>query len=146
MKTTVEEEVHRVVNRTADMHLEFLVSLSDAVTEATTWSITDTDCVADQWESVIYAITSNQQMHFKTEFSICLIEYKVWWNSLVFQELRKAIEQCVIHFSYPTMHHVSHISLSIRCMDSADNFTTTLSEQLHIDNVNEAYQSRHQVN
>jgi hypothetical protein len=41
---------------------------------------------------------------------------------------------------------VSHISESIRQMDSCDNVPTDLSEQLHIANVNEAYWSRNKVN
>ena len=41
---------------------------------------------------------------------------------------------------------MSHISLSIWRMGSGDNFTTDISEQLHIANVKEAYRSTNEVN
>jgi len=44
------------------------------------------------------------------------------------------------------MHRVSHISESIRRMGSGDNFTTDISEQLHIANLKEAYRSTNKVN
>jgi len=44
------------------------------------------------------------------------------------------------------MHLVSHISGSIRRMGSGDNFTTDISERLHIANVKEAYRSTFKVN
>jgi hypothetical protein len=51
-----------------------------------------------------------------------------------------------MHFGYPTMHLVCHISESIRWMDSNVNFTTYISEQLHIINVKEAYRSSNKLN
>jgi len=44
------------------------------------------------------------------------------------------------------MHLVSHISESIQQMGSGDNFTTNMSEWLHIGNVKEAYRSTNKVN
>jgi len=44
------------------------------------------------------------------------------------------------------MHLVSHISKSIQRMGSGDNFTTNISELLHIGNVKEAYRSTNKVN
>jgi hypothetical protein len=44
------------------------------------------------------------------------------------------------------MHLVSYISESIRQMGCGDNFTTDISEQLHIANVKEAYRSSSKVN
>jgi hypothetical protein len=52
----------------------------------------------------------------------------------------------VIHFKYPKMQFVSHISESIRRMGSGDNFTTDISERLRITNVKEAYRSSNKVN
>src|SRR5258705_13475975 len=52
----------------------------------------------------------------------------------------------MIHFGYPKMHLVSHISEAIRRMGSGDNFTTDISERLHISNVKEAYRSTNKVN
>ena len=47
IKTAAEEEVDGVANMTADKHVEIQVPLSDAETEATTQSITDTDCIVN---------------------------------------------------------------------------------------------------
>jgi hypothetical protein len=47
MKTDPEEEDYGVANMTADKHVVFQISLSDAKTKATTWSIGDMDCVVN---------------------------------------------------------------------------------------------------
>jgi len=114
MKTAAEEEAYGAVNMTADKHVQFQVCLSDAEIEATTWSISDTERVVNQLEREIYGITLKDQMLFRKEFSICLVEFEAWWQAIGVQELRKTIEQHVIHFGYAKMHLVSHISESIR--------------------------------
>jgi hypothetical protein len=146
MKTVAEEEVYRAINMTADKREEFQVRLSDAETEATIWSIADTDRIVSQLEREIYGITLNKQMRFKKEFSIRLIEFEASWQAIGVQELRKTIEQRVIHFGYAKLHLVSPISESIRRMCSADNFTTDIAERLQIGNVKEAYRSTNKVN
>jgi len=139
MQTAADEEVYGAVIMTADKHVEFQVRLSDAETEATTLSLAAIDRIVSQLEGEIYGITSNEQMQFIQESSIHLMEFEAWWQAIAVQELRKTIEQCVIHFGYSTMHLVSHISESILAMGSRDNFTTDISEWLHIGNVKEAY-------
>jgi len=146
MKTAAEEEVYGAVNMSTDKCVEFQVCLSDAETEATTWSLADIDRIVSQLESEIYGITSNEQMQFNQELSIRLIKFEAWWQAICVQELRKTIQQRVIHFGYPKMHLVSHISESIRRMRARDNFTTDISVRLHIGNVKEAYRSTNQVN
>ena len=51
-----------------------------------------------------------------------------------------------MHFGYPKMHLVSHISESIWQMGLGDNFTTDISELLHISNVKDGYRSSNKVN
>jgi hypothetical protein len=85
-------------------------------------------------------------MRFKKEFSIRLIKYEAWWQAIGVQELPKTIIQRVVHFKYPKMNLVSHISESIQRMGSGDNFTTDISERLHIGNVQEAYRSHNIAN
>jgi len=80
------------------------------------------------------------------KFFIHLVEVEAWLHAIVIQGLRKTIEQCVIHFGYPKMHLPSHLSESIWQMGSSDNFTTDISEWLHIRNVKEAYPSTNKVN
>jgi hypothetical protein len=62
------------------------------------------------------------------EFSICFVKFEAWWQAISVQELQKTTEQCVIHFGYPKMHLLSHMSESIWRMGSGDNFTTNISE------------------
>jgi len=145
-KTAAEHEGYGVANMTADNRVAFQVHLTDDQTKATTWSIADTDRVANQLEWEIYGITSNGQMRFKKELSIRMIAFGSWWKAIGVQELAKTIEQCVIHSGYPKMHLVSHISESIRQMGSGNNITTDISDQLHISNVNGASQSTTKVN
>jgi hypothetical protein len=75
IKTAAEKEVYGVVIMTTDKREQFQVCPSDPETEATTWSITDTDRIVCQLEREIYGITSNEQMLFKNEFSIRLIQF-----------------------------------------------------------------------
>ena len=78
MKTAAEEEAYGTVNITADMHIHFPVSLTDAQIEATTWSITDTDYIVNHVEREIHGITSKDQMQFTKQFSIRLFEFDAW--------------------------------------------------------------------
>jgi len=75
-KADAEDEAYGAANMTADKWLQFRLRLSGAETEATTWSLADTECVTNQLERDIYGITSNEQKRFKTEFSICLIGFE----------------------------------------------------------------------
>jgi len=145
MKTAAEEEAYGAVNMTTNKHVQFQVCLTNAEIEATTCCITNTDCIVNQLDREIYGITSKDQMRFTKEFSIRLVKFEAWWQAIGVQELRKTIKQCVIHFRYPKMHFVSHISESIRRMGSSDNVTTDISERQHSGNVKEAYWSTNKV-
>jgi len=145
MKTAAKEEVYGMANMTADKRVKFQVRLSDAETEATTWNLADIDRIVSQLDREIYVIKSNEQMRFKQELSIRLIEFEPWWRAIGVQELRKTIEQHGLHFRYPMMHLVRPISESIWRMGSGNNFTTYISEWLHIGNVTEAYRSTNKV-
>jgi hypothetical protein len=92
MKTAAEQEVYRAVNMTADNHVQFQVRLYNVETAGTTWSMADMDRIVSQLERVIYGITLNEQMRFKKEFSIRLIEFEGWWQTIGIQELWKTIE------------------------------------------------------
>jgi hypothetical protein len=81
----------------------------------------------NQLERETYGITSKDQMRFTKEFYICLVKFEVWWHAISVQVLGKTIKQHIIHFGYPKMHLVSHISESIQQMGSGNNFTTDIS-------------------
>jgi len=146
MKTTAEEEAYGAVNMTADKRVQFQVCQSDAEIEATKWGIADTNRIVNQHKREIYGITSNDQMQFTKDFSIRLVKFEAWWQAIGLRELRRTIKQGVIHFGYTKMHLVSHFSESIRRMGSGDNFTTNISEWLHIGDVKEAYRSTNKFN
>jgi hypothetical protein len=82
MKVAAEDEAYGAANVTADKRLQFQIRLSDAETEVTTWSLADMERVTNQLEREIYGITSNEQKRFKTEFSIRLIEFEAWWETI----------------------------------------------------------------
>jgi hypothetical protein len=94
----------------ANKYVEFQVRLSDPKTEASTWSIADTDKFVSQLEREIHGITLNEQMWFNKELLIHLIEYEALSQAIGIQKLRKTIKQCVIDFGDPKMHLGSHIS------------------------------------
>jgi hypothetical protein len=74
--TAAEDEASGAANITADKRLQFQLRVSDAETDATTWTFADTEHVAIQLEREIYGITSNEQKRFRTEISIPLIEFE----------------------------------------------------------------------
>ena len=90
-KGATEDEAYEASNITADKRQQFRIRLSDAETEATTWSLADTEHITNQLEREIYDITSNEQKRFKTEFSIRLIEFEAWWKTIGIQALRKQL-------------------------------------------------------
>jgi len=104
MKAATEDEAYGAANMTADKQLQFQIRLSDAEAEATTWSFANTEQVTNQLEREIYGITWNEQKRFKMEFSIRLIEFEAWWQTIGIQAVRKSIEQRLIHFGYRKMH------------------------------------------
>ena len=114
MKTAAKEEVYGAANITCDKYTEFEVCPSNVEIEATTCSVGDTDCVANQLQGEIDGIPSNERMQFQKELCIGLIKFKARWKEIGSQELRKTIEQCVKHFRYPKMHLVHHLSESIQ--------------------------------
>jgi len=146
IKTAAEEQVYGVVNMTPNKNVEFQVHLSDGKTEATTWSIADTDRIWSPLEREINGITLNEQMRFRNELSIRLIKVEARWQVICIQELQKTIEQRVIQFGYPKMYLVSYLSESIWQIGSGDNFTTDISEWLHISNIKVAYRSTNKAN
>jgi hypothetical protein len=146
MKTVAEDQAYGTVNITADKRVQLQVYLSDAEIETSMGRIADTDRIVNHLDREIYGITSKDQMRFTKQFSICLVEFEGWWQGIGFQEIRKTMEQDVIHYENRMMHLVSHISQSIQRMGSGGNFTTDISEWLHIGNVKEAYRSTIKVN
>jgi len=113
MKTATEDDAFRAADMTANKQLQFQFRLSDAEIEVMTWIMADTERVTNQLQREIHGVTSNEQKRFKMEFSIHLIKFEAWWETIGIQALRRTIAQRVIQFGYPMMHLVSHLSESI---------------------------------
>src|SRR5205807_2741770 len=70
---------------------------------------------------------------------------KEGWSMPRIKAEKKKLESAIYHFQFPKMHMLSHVSSSIRRMGSPDNFSTDISELLHIENVKEAYRASNRV-
>jgi len=67
-----------------------------------------------------------------------------WTEARIDKEYEKLRTE-IYNFQFPKMHLLSHITESIRQMGSPDNFSTDVSELLHIEMVKEAYRSMNRV-
>jgi hypothetical protein len=67
------------------------------------------------------------------------------WSMPRMKAEKEKLESAIYHFQFPKMHMLSHVSSSIRRMGSPDNFSTDISELLHIENVKEAYRASNRV-
>lgn len=145
MEFMVGKVVYRAENITHSKSLEILVGLSDDETEVTTRSIVEKDCITDYLQGAIDDNSENAHRQVKNKLSILLMQLEAWWDAFCVQELQNTIEQWVIHFGYPKMPLVSNIAESIGRMGLGDNFTTDISEHLHIGNVKENYSGSDKV-
>jgi len=145
IKVAAEDGAYGAGNMINDSPLRFRICLSDAEREAKTWSLADTDRITNQLEREIYGITTNEQMHFKKEFSIRLIEFEAWWVTIAIQELQKTVELCIVHFGHSKRRLLSPISDSIWQMGSGANFCTNISEQVDVANMREVYRFSNKV-
>ena len=102
--------------------------------------------IGNDWDQDIHDITSNEQRWIKTHYATCSLEVTSGCDAMSMQKLQKTIEHHVIHFGYLKMDLMRHIAESFRQMGSGENYTTDISEQQHLANVKEAYQSSNNVN
>ena len=100
----------------------------------------------NQLQRAICGITSKPQMLFMKDISIHFFEVEARWQAIYIHEIWKTIKQRVIHFGYPKMHLVGHISESIWRMGCGNNCTTDISEWLHIGNGKEANRTTNKIN
>ena len=67
-----------------------------------------------------------------------------WTEARIDKEYEKLRTE-IYNFQFPKMHLLSHICERIRQMGSPDNFSTDVSELLHVEMVKEAYRSTNRV-
>jgi hypothetical protein len=96
MRDTTENDAYGVASTSANKRLQFQIRLSDAEREVTTWRLADTEQVTNQLEREINGITLIEWKRFKQEFSIRLIKFEGWWETISIEVLQKSIEQCVM--------------------------------------------------
>jgi hypothetical protein len=75
----------------------------------------------------------------KKELVVRLIEFEAWGQAISIHMFLKSMAKDEIHFQFPKMIVLSHISESIWWMGFGDNVTTNLSEWLYVSNVKQAY-------
>jgi hypothetical protein len=113
IKASFEDQADWVATITADKQPQVWVRLSDAGTDAMTWRLADMEPVTYQREREIDGIISYEHKRFKTEFSIFLIKFEAWWETMGIQALRKTIQQLMINFGYLKRHLMRQILDSI---------------------------------
>jgi len=67
------------------------------------------------------------------------------WSRARMQAVKEKLWTAIYHFHFPKMHMLGYVSNTIRQMGSPDNFSTDISELLHIENVKEAYCASNRV-
>ena len=67
------------------------------------------------------------------------------WSEKQKAAAKEKLEKEIYNFGFPKMHLPSHLAQAIRQMGSPDNFTTDISELLHVDMVKTAYRKSNRV-
>jgi len=67
------------------------------------------------------------------------------WSRAWMKAEKEKLEPAIYHFQFPKMDMLGHVSNSISQMGSPDNFSTDISELLHIENIKEAYGTSNRV-
>lgn len=130
---------------TANHSVECQVDEPCVVTGAITRCITDTNRIAIDLQREIEGITSNEQECLQQEFTIGVISYDSWWQSIGVYHHQNTIEHHVNWIGLSDIHLMTHKSESIWPMGSLDKIITETCEWLHISNVNEELQFTIQV-
>ena len=73
-------------------------------------------------------------------------QYDQDWEVRMEPALRKRLESECFHFGKPKMHLLSHYREFIIRMGASHNFSTDISELLHISNITDAYRASNRVN
>ena len=61
------------------------------------------------------------------------------------ERTKQFLEQRIFNFAFVKMHLPLHVTRKIRSMGSPDNFTTDISERLHIEHAKKAYRATNRV-
>jgi len=67
------------------------------------------------------------------------------WSRERIKAEKEKLETAIYQFQFTIMHMLGHVSNSIRQMGSPDNFSTDISELLHLQNFKKAYRTSNRV-
>jgi hypothetical protein len=96
-------------------------------------------------ELEVYGVDNACQRAFQQAMTVQRLKYDEEWEARKGPSLRKQLETEYFHFGLPKMHLLSHYREFIVQMGSPDNYTTDISELLHITNVKEGYRASNRV-
>ena len=91
--------------------------------------------VCDRIEVEVFGIDGAAQSTFRLATNRKQQQYDLDWESRKGPALQRRLESECFHFGKPKMHLVSHYREFITQMGTTNNFTTDISELLHISNV-----------
>lgn len=96
-------------------------------------------------EVEVFGVDAPAQAAFRQAMGEKRRQYDQVWESTKGPALQKRLESEYFHFGKPKMHLLSHYREFISRMGAPDNFSTDISELLHISNVKEAYRASNRV-
>ena len=97
-------------------------------------------------EVEVFGVDSAAQVAFRQAMCEKRRQYDQDWEVRKGPALRKRLESECFHFGKPKMHLLSHYREFIIRMGASDNFSTDISELLHISNIKDAYRASNRVN
>ena len=97
-------------------------------------------------EVEVFGFDTAAQAAFRQAMGEKRRQYDQDWEVRKGPALRKRLESECFHFGKPKMHLLSHYREFIIRMGAFDNFSTDISELLHISNVKDAYRASNRVN
>jgi hypothetical protein len=109
LKAVAKDEAYGAATKPTDKRVHYQIRLSDAERAGTTWRLADTENMTKQLEREMYGITWNEQMRFKIEFFLRLIEFEALRVTISIRVLQKTVQQCIIHFGYISNNHSSRV-------------------------------------
>ena len=101
--------------------------------------------VHDRIEVEIFGVDGVAQAAFRLALNQKRKQYDLDWEARKGPALQRKLESECFHFGKPKMHLLSHYREFITRMGATDNFSTDISELLHISNVKVAYRATNRV-
>ena len=125
---------------------EYNEQLSIAEKKATDITDDRLEQTSHRVEVEVFGVGIAEQAAFKEELNVQRRQFEQDWEFRKGPALQKRLESEYFHFGKPKMHLLSHYQEFISRMGAPDNFSTDISELLHISNGKAAYRASNRVN